>query len=180
MLLRKLLFAAIVFFGAGTVAATENESVSEPAKAQVSPWHFEAGVSAGRPTPIQLNAGVGYKQLFVRAFGSGIHINPDEYWVGFRGSFAWEFFNDLPFSLDLGIGSGYSFAKAPNAINKALNRNNPMFRIRTYNYKEALDISAEVRANIYGVFTYVAIPVHCFMKHDEPTILWQIGYAYRF
>ena len=76
--------------------------------------------------------------------------------------------------------SGWNFAKAPNAINKALNRNNPMFRIRTYNYKEALDISAEVRANIYGVFTYVAIPIHCFMKHDEPTIIWQIGYAYRF
>ena len=145
-----------------------------------SSWTFEAGVSAGRPTPIMLNAGVGYKNVFFRAAGSGWHFKPDDFWVGFRGSFAWEFFRELPFSLDLGVGSGYAFAKAPNAIHKALNRANEERLIRSYNYKESLDISAEVRASIYGVFTQIAIPVHYFMKHDEPTVLWQVGYAYRF
>lgn len=107
-------------------------------------------------------------------------MQPDEYWVGFRGSFAWKFFRELPFSIDAGFGSGYAFAKAPNGYHKALNRANKVKYVRSYNYKESLDISAEVRANIYGVFSYIAIPVHCFMKHNEPTVIWQVGYAYGF
>jgi hypothetical protein len=74
----------------------------------------------------------------------------------------------------------YAFAKAPNKYLKALNRANSDRLAHSYNYKESFDISAEVRANIYGVFTYLAIPVHYFMKHDEPTVLWQVGYAYGF
>ena len=171
MLPRSLVLALIFTFSAGIAFASETQG---------SPWQFEAGISGGRPTPIMLNAGVGYKNFFFRAMGGGFHFQPDEYWVGFRGSFAWKFFRGLPFSIDAGIGSGYAFAKAPNQIHKALNRANKIKYIRSYNYVEALDISVEMRANIYGVFTYIAVPIHCFMKHDEPNVIWQVGYAYGF
>lgn len=184
MLLKQLFLAVIVFLGTGIALASgnapENVPQSTPAITKQSPWQFEVGISAGRPTPIMLNAGIGYENIFFRVMGGGFHLDADKYWVGFRGSLAWKFFRELPFSLDLGIGSGYSFAKAPNQINKALNRANGKRFVRSYNFKESLDISAEVRANIYGVFTQIGIPVHYFMKHDEPTVLWQVGYAYRF
>ena len=188
MLSMRLLFVLLAFFCTGTAVAAENTAgnaaesgrINEPAKEQESPWQFEVGASAGRPTPIMLNAGVGYKNLFFRAMGGGWHFRPDEFWIGFRGSFAWKFFRGLPFSIDAGIGNGYAFAKAPNGYHKALNDANHVRYVRSYNYKESLDISAEVRANIYGVFTYIAIPIHYFMKHDEPNIIWQVGYAYGF
>ena len=176
MLFKCLFLAIVVTFCTGTAFATENAET----KVQGSPWQFEAGISAGRPTPIMLNAGIGYENIFFRIAGGGIHFGPDDYWVGFRGFLAWKFFRGLPFSLDLGIGSGYAFAKAPNEVHKALNRANGKRLVRSYNYKESLDISAEIRANIYGVFTQLAIPVHYFMKHDEPTVIWQVGYAYGF
>ena len=173
MLRKRLLLIFALIFCTGLAFANENQPSQKS-------WQFEAGASAGRPTPIMLNAGVGYKNVFFRVMGGGIHLDPDEYWVGFRGSFAWKFFRELPFSLDLGLGSGYAFAKAPNGYHKALNGANKTKYVRSYNYKEALDISVDIRANIYGVFTYVAVPVHCFMKHDEPNVIWQVGYAYRF
>lgn len=172
MLLKRLVTIFFLIFCTGNALAKDS-----PEK---SPWTFEAGISAGRPTPIMLNAGVGYKNIFFRAMGGGMYFGTDDFWVGFRGGFAWEFFRELPFTLDLGIGSGYAFAKAPNGYLKALNRANGERMVRSYNYKEALDISPEIRASIYGVFTNISFPVHCFMKHDEPTIIWQAGYAYRF
>ena len=175
MLFKRLALAVFLFLSTEIAFATE----SAPAP-QESPWQFEAGISAGRPAPIQINAGVGYKNIFFRVMGGGLHLGPDEFWVGYRGSFAWKFFRELPFSLDLGIGGGYAFAKAPNEIHKALNHANKKRYVLSYNYKESLDISGEIRANIYGVFTYIAIPVHYFMKHDEPNFIWQIGYAYGF
>ena len=169
MLLRSLVFA-IIAFCAETVLAAENSS----------PWQFEVGAAAGRPTPFMINAGVGYKNIFFRAAGGGIHLGPNEFWVGYRGNLAWKFFRERPFSLDLGISGGYAFAEAPNEIHRALNKANKKLMVRPYNYKESLDISADIRTNIYGVFTEIAIPIHYFMKHDEPTIIWQIGYAYGF
>ena len=170
MLLRRLILTIIVFWCIGNAVASENNS----------PWQFEVGASVGRPTPIMLNAGVGYKNGFFRVAAGGWHLKPNEFWVGYRGSLAWKFFRELPFSLDLGLGGGYAFAKAPNEIHRALNNANKKRYVRSYNYKESLDISAEIRANIYGVFTQLGIPLHYFMKHDEPTVLWQVGYAYKF
>lgn len=170
MLLRSLIFAITAFFCIGTAAASEHKS----------PWQFEVGISAGRPTPIMINAGVGYENVFFRATGGGMHLGSNEFWVGYRGNLAWKFFRELPFSLDLGISGGYAFAKAPNEIHRALNNANKKRYVRSYNYKESLDISADIRANIYGLFTEIAIPIHYFIKHDEPTILWQVGYAYGF
>lgn len=169
MLLRRLLFAAIALF------CTENALAETP-----SPWQFEAGLSAGRPTPFMLNVGVGYENVFFRAMGSGLYFGTDDYWVGYRGSLDWKFFRELPFSLDLGIAVGYSFAEAPNEMHKAMNRANDKRFVRPYNYKEAFDISAEVRTNFYGFFSQLCIPFHYFMKHDEPKIFWQFGYAYKF
>ena len=54
MLLKRLIAATLVLFCTGTTFANEKPSS----------WQFEAGASAGRPTPILLNAGVGYKNLF--------------------------------------------------------------------------------------------------------------------
>ena len=182
MLLKRLAIVSFLIFCTGYALADETVNVNEnkPAVSEKSPWTFEVGISAGRPTPIMANAGIGYKNIFFRAMGGGMRFGADDFWVGYRGGLAWEFFRELPFTLDLGIGSGYSFAKAPNKYFKALNRANKDRMVRSYNYKETLDISAEVRACIYGVFTDLAIPVHYFMKHDEPTVLWQIGYTYRF
>ena len=83
MLLRHLILAIIAFWCIGNASASE----------RVSPWQFEVGASVGRPTPIMLNAGVGYKNGFFRVAGGGWHLNPDEFWVGYRGSLAWEFFH---------------------------------------------------------------------------------------
>lgn len=172
MLLKRLVIAVFLFF------CTENALAKDDS--EKSPWTFEAGLSAGRPTPIMLNAGVGYKNIFFKLMSGAMYFGTDDYWVGYHGGFAWRFFRELPFTLDLGFGVGYAFAKAPNKIHKALNRANKRLIVRPYNYKEALDISPEIRASLYGVFTNIAIPVHCFMKHDEPNIIWQIGYAYKF
>ena len=170
MLLRSLIFAITAFFCIGTAAATEHKS----------PWQFEAGISAGRPTPIMINAGVGYENVFFRVTGGGLHLGSNEFWVGYRGNLAWKFFRELPFSLDLGISGGYAFAKAPNEILRALNSANKKRYVRSYNYKESFDVSADIRANIYGFFTELGIPLHFFSKHNEPTVIWQAGYAYRF
>ena len=183
MLVRCLLLALTIFFC--TENALAHESVADSSSkasssGKASPWQFEVGISAGRPTPIMINAGIGYENIFFRAMGGGIHLGSDDFWVGYRGFLAWEFFRELPWTLDLGLGGGYAFAKAPNEYHKALNRANKTRYVRPYNYLEAFDISIEARASIYGVFTDIAIPVHYFMKHDEPTVLWQIGYAYRF
>ena len=190
MLLKRLFLVVTIVFCTGIAFAQENTTENAVEKATVenatvpatqnSPWQFEAGISAGRLTPIMINAGIGYNNFFFRTMGGGFHLGHDEYWVGFRGSFAWKFFRELPFSIDLGFGGGYAFANAPNGYLRTLNRANKKRLVRPYNYKEVLDISVEMRANIYGVFTYIAIPVHCFMKHNEPNVIWQVGYAYKF
>ena len=170
MLLKRFFLASLVFFCTGNALANKD----------LPTWQFEVGASAGRPTPIMLNAGVGYKNLFFRAMGGGLYFKTDDFWIGFRGGLDWKFFRELPFSLDLGMSSGYAFAKAPNGYHKALNRANKQRILRSYNYKESLDISVEMRANFYGVFTQVAVPVIFFMRHDEPNVIWQVGYAYSF
>jgi hypothetical protein len=182
MLLKRLVIVSFLIFCTGNALAGEtvNADENKSAASEKSPWTFEAGISAGRPTPLMIHAGIGYENVFFKAMGGAMYFGTDDFWVGYRGGFAWEFFRELPFTLDLGIGCGYAFAKAPNKYLKALNRANSDRLARSYNYKESFDISAEVRANIYGVFTYLAIPVHYFMKHDEPTVLWQVGYAYGF
>lgn len=145
-----------------------------------SSWKFEAGISAGRLTPIMLLGGVSYKSATFRIQAFGLHFDANDFWCGYRGSFLWTFFKDLPFSLDLGFGSGYEFVEAPNGYNKALNKVEGKHYVRPYNYRENLDVSAEIWARIYGVYTQIGIPVHRFQSHDEPNLNWRIGYLHQF
>lgn len=145
-----------------------------------SPWRFEAGISAGRLTPIMLLAGVNYQSAIFRVQAFGMHLGANDYWCGYRGCLLWTLFRGLPFSLDLGIGGGYEFAEAPNQYHKSLNALEGERYVRSYNYRETLDISAEIWARIYGFYTEIGIPVHHFQAHDEPSLNWRIGYIKQF
>lgn len=163
------------------IAATLILLLSMLAHAQnASPWRFEAGVSAGQPTPVMIEAGIGYKALTLHLEGLGIHKGENDFWCGFRGGFDWTFFRELPFRVDLGVGGGYEFAEAPNKMHQALNKANGAMYLYPYNYKESLDVSAEIRIHLFGFFTQVAYPIYYFMKHDEPAILWRAGYLAEF
>ena len=109
MLLRRLILTIIVFWCIGNAVASESNS----------PWQFEVGASVGRPTPIMLNVGVGYKNGFFRVAAGGWHLEPNEFWVGYRGSLAWKFFRELPFSLLLFGDSGSLFRTRQKAEQKS-------------------------------------------------------------
>lgn len=168
------IFIILALYFACNVFAGSNTGKAE------SPWKFEAGVSAGRPTPLMLLAGLSYKSVVFRTQAFGLHFGGNDFWCGYRGSLLWTLFRDLPFSLDLGFGGGYEFAEAPNGYNKALNKAQGERYVRSYNYKESLDVSAEIWARIFGFYTQIGIPIHYFQKHDEPSILWRIGYIKQF
>ena len=148
--------------------------------APASPWRFEAGISAGQPTPVMVEAAVGYKAITAHMEGFGVYKGENDFWCGLRGGLGWTFLRELPFRIDIGVGGGYEFAEAPNKMHQALNEANGAMYLYPYNYKESLDISAEVRVHIFGFFTQVGYPIHYFMKHDEPTILWRAGYLAEF
>ena len=181
MLFKRLVTAVFLVFFVQSSFASEGSSDSAvtPQRGK-NTWQFEAGLSVGRPTPIMINGGVGYKNVFFRAMGGGFRFGPDDFWTGFRGSVAWKFFRELPFSLDLGLGGGYAFAKAPNEIHKAMNKANNANLLYPYNYKEILDVSAAVRINLLGFFTQISMPVYNFMEHDAPRYNWRIGYLVEF
>lgn len=148
--------------------------------ADESNWRFEAGFAAGDPTPVNIIAGIGYKPFIMRVQGMGVHKGDNDYWCGFRGSLGVTFFRDLPFSMDFGVGGGYQFAEAPNGIHQALNKANGGIYVYPYNYEESADVSAEVWIHLFGFFTQIAYPVHFFMDHDTPTIIWRAGYLAEF
>jgi hypothetical protein len=85
-------------------------------------------------------------------------------------------FWNKPFSLDLGVGGGYEYARSPNGMHQALNKANKLTVVFPYNYKESLNVALEARAHLYGFYSQVAYPVHHFRKHDEPTLIWRMGY----
>lgn len=148
--------------------------------AEKSPWRFEAGFGARNQTPLVLVGGFGYKNVDLRLQGMGFHKGANDYWCGFRGSLLWTFLKDRPFQVDLGIGGGYEFAEAPNGMHKALNQANEALYLYPYNFKEVLDVSAEVWTHIYGVYTQISVPVYKFMDHDTATFLWGVGYMVQF
>lgn len=142
-----------------------------------SPWNFEAGISAGDPTPIMILAGVNYNDLFLRIQGLGTHAGANDFWCGLRGSMGWTFLGSLPFNFDMGIGGGYEYAEAPNKMHQALNKANKANFVLPYNMQETLDISAEIWVHMYGFFTQVAYPIYLIKDHDSPDIIWRIGYT---
>ena len=120
--------------------------------------------------------GLGYKNAILYIEGLGVHKKENDFWCGLRGNLSWTLFWDLPFNLDLGVSGGYEYARAPNKMYQALNESNGKILIYPYNYKESAEISLEVRAHLYGFYSQVAYPVHHFRKHDEPSLIWRMGY----
>lgn len=149
--------------------------------AQKSPWNFEVGIGTRSLTPIVLLGGFSYNNLNFRLQGLGFHNGPRDYWCGVRGSLLWTLFNNSPFQISLGLGSGYEYAQAPNDMHKALNEANHAKYVYTYNYKENFDVSAEAWTNIYGIYTQISIPLYRFRTHDVSNYpKWSAGYIFKF
>lgn len=164
----------IVFFTVVLGCLTAISHASE------SPWQFEAGFGSRNVTPIVLVGGLSYKDLSFRVQGLGIHNGVNDFWCGIRGSLLWKFFRDLPYNFDVGVGSGYEYAEAPNNIHKALNNANNGKYLLPYNYKENLDISLELWTHLYGIYTQIGVPAYQFKSHDFPKVLWGFGYTLKF
>ena len=139
-------------------------------------WRFAAGASAGKMTPVMGTMGFGYKNAILYIEGMGTHKGDNDFWCGLRGDLAWTLFREQPFNLDLGISGGYEYARSPNKMHQALNKSNGGIFVYPYNYKESAEISLEFRAHLYGFYTQIAYPVYHFLKHDEPTYIWRVGY----
>ena len=170
----------IAILGIALCAVTAYAGETAQDSGKDSPWRFQAGVSAGRLTPVMVEAGVGYKAALLHVAGLGFHHGPNDFWCGVRGGIDWTFLRKLPFSIDGGIGGGYEFAAAPNKMHQAVNKANDAKYLYPYNYRENLDVSAEVRLHLFGLFTQIDIPLHSFMKHDAPKYLWRAGYLVEF
>lgn len=151
-----------------------------PVKQDASPWHFGAGISAGRLTPVMLEASAGYKAVNLHVSGFGFHKGPNEFWCGMRGFLAFSLFYTLPFSVELGASVGYEFAEAPNEIHRAVNKANDAHVLYPYDYKELLDVSPAVRINLFGFFSQIAVPALRFKDHDSPDYNWRVGYMVNF
>ncbi|MCF0215479.1 MAG: hypothetical protein HUK21_08310 [Fibrobacteraceae bacterium] len=147
---------------------------------EISPWRFEAGLSVGNVIPANVILGVGYSSVIFRFQGMGAHYDANDYWCGIRGGIDWSFFRNKPFSIDYGISGGYAFAEAPNEMHKTFNKANGGKYLYPYNYKELLDVSAEIWIHLYGFFTQIALPVYRFKEHDDPKFLWRAGYMIKF
>jgi len=145
-----------------------------------SPWRLGAGVSAGKLTPVMLEAMAGYKAATLHVGGFGIHQGPNEFWCGVRGTLTYALFYTLPFSIELGASVGYEFAEAPNEIHKAMNKANEANYLYPYNYKEILDLSAAIRINLFGFFSQISYPALRFKDHDSPDYNWRVGYLVEF
>ena len=148
--------------------------------AETSPWRFGAGVSVGNLTPVMLEGSVGYKAASLHVAGFGVHKGANDFWCGMRGGFGWRIPRDLPFSLEFGIGGGYQFAAAPNGMHKAVNDANDARYLYPYNFIESLDVSGEIRIQVFGLFSQLSFPVYNFMDHDAPNMLWRVGYMAEF
>ena len=148
--------------------------------AETSPWKFGAGVSFGKLTPVMIEGSIAYKAATLHVAGLGFHKGANDFWCGMRGSFGWRIPKDLPFSVELGVGGGYEFAEAPNAIHQAVNDANGAKYLYPYNYKEGLDISGEIRIHLFGLFSQISLPIYKFKDHDAPSMLWRVGYVMEF
>lgn len=170
----------IAILGIALCAVTVHAGETAQDSRKESPWRFQAGVSAGRLAPVMLDAGIGYKAALLHVDGFGFYKGENDFWCGIRGGIDWTFFRRLPFSIDGGIGGGYEFAAAPNKMHQAVNKATGERHLYPYNFKESLDVSAEVRIHLFGLFTQIEIPLHNFMDHDAPSYLWRIGYLVEF
>lgn len=137
--------------------------------------HFDFGAGTRNQAPLILLAGVHYKDAVIRFQGGGLHYGANDFWCSFRGSLLWNFFGELPFNFDVGVGGGYEFAESPNKMHQALNSANNAKYVYPYNYKEELDISLEIWTHFYGLYTQVSVPAYQFKDHDASNVLWGAG-----
>ncbi|MCF0220836.1 MAG: hypothetical protein HUK19_00935 [Fibrobacter sp.] len=165
----KLLIAGLVLTLAGVSSG-----------ARQGPWKFELGMGTRSLTPLVLVGGVSYKNLGFKLQGLGFHNGPRDYWCGARGSLLWTFFDDLPFQVSLGIGTGYEFAQAPNDLYRAINIANGAKYLVPYNFKEDFDVSGEIWTSVYGFYTQISVPVYQMNRNLSNELLWGVGYIYRF
>lgn len=170
----RLIFTVLILCASFCLAS----EIPDTGKKHTKEGRIQFGISAGDPAPLSVVAGVGYKAAVMRIQGMGWENGENDYWCAMRGGLAWTFFRKLPFNFDLGIGGGYSFAEAPNGMHKALNEANGAMYVLPYNYEESLDLSVEVWVHLYGIFTQLSYPVHYFMDHTKPTLLWRAGYLF--
>jgi len=159
----------------GTVQATPS-----PSQDRYGNFRFELGLGTRNQTPLVALGGISYKFLTFRLQGGGFHNEANDFWCGMRGSLLWSFFYDLPFNFDVGVGGGYEYAQAPNGMHQALNAASKAKYVRPYNYKENLDVSIELWAHLYGLYTQISVPAYQFKKHGASRTLWGTGYLYRF
>lgn len=165
------LATGILLFGVTISNATQNPKRD---------LRVEAGFGFRNQTPLVIEAGIGYKSIVFRAQGMGVHNGPNNFWCGARGSLLWTFFRELPFNFDVGIGGGYEYAQAPNKMHQAVNNANEGRFLIPYNYKEELDVSLEIWANLYGFYTQIGVPAYQFRDHDVSSVLWGAGYIVHF
>lgn len=181
----RILFFVIALCSSLCFAAENANKELEASKSQAKAsaqknLRFQVGFSAGDPGPLAAVVGIGYKAPVFRIQGMAWQNGEEDFWCNLRGSLAWTFFRSLPFNIDLGVGSGYAFAKAPNGMHQELNKANKAKYVHPYNYEETLDLSIESMIRLYGIFTQISYPVHFFMGNTKPTILWRAGYIFEF
>lgn len=165
----------LTLLGAIHAFSAESNPTEKPHKVS-----FEVGVGTRNQLPVSVIAGLRYQEFTFRLQGMGLHFGANDFWTGIRGSLLWTFFAELPFHFDAGIGGGYEYAEAPNKMHQAINNANQKTYVYPYNYKEELDISAELWAHLYGFYTQVSVPAYQFRDHDTQHVLWGIGYIHSF
>jgi hypothetical protein len=143
-------------------------------------FRFSLGAGIRNQTPVVAIGGIGYKNVQLYVQGMGFHYGANDFWCGVRGSLLWAFFSDFPFRFEAGVGGGYEYAEAPNEMNNALNVAHNEKYVYPYNYKELLDITADLRINLFGVFTQISFPAYRFKDHDAPDFSWRVGYLMEF
>lgn len=138
--------------------------------------NFEVGISTGKHTPINLVAGIQFHSFVTRIEGMGYGNSENDFWLSTRGTFAYRFFSDLPFSIETGFSCGHLYAKAPNKRNIAFNKANQTNYLWDYNYKEYLDLSLAFSARLFGFQTSVFLPVYKPINSSSTRWLWNVSY----
>ena len=85
-----------------------------------------------------------------------------------------------PFHFDTGLGLGYEYAEAPNKLHQEINKANEGRYTFPYNYKETADLSLELWAHLYGLYTQISVPINRYREHDVKKLLWGAGYMFEF
>lgn len=137
---------------------------------------FEVGLSTGRHVPVALVGAFRLDAFVFQVEGMGIKQETNDFWMTYRGTLAYRFFDALPFSLDAGVSCGHLYAKAPNKRNQAFNQANNTHSLWNFNHKEYIDISLALSANLFGFKLTTLYPVFKPINSSSTNLLWNIAY----